>query len=157
MGEELHEIVQNSSNEEYRENKQSDGSNVERDKEGDETEESAVQGDVDGRKNKKLPLLHVQSIRIFHISLEENGGKSMCCYQKETMRISKVVQLFTSKKMVEEHCSVHSIKICKGSSCIAALSLSFGIKGRTVLNTTPYHFTTSKEPHYQLNKAVGCL
>ena len=75
VGEELHEIVQNSSNEEYRENKQSDGSNVERDKEGDETEESAVQGDVDGRKNKKLPLLHVQSIRIFHISLEQSGVK----------------------------------------------------------------------------------
>jgi hypothetical protein len=53
----------------------------------------------------------------------------MCCYQKETMAISKAVQLFISKKMVEEHCYVHSTKICKGSSYIAALSLSFGIKG----------------------------
>ena len=60
---------------EYTENIQSDGSNVERDKEGDGTEGSAVQGKVDGRKNKKLPLLHVQSIRIFHISLEQSGGK----------------------------------------------------------------------------------
>ena len=44
MGEELHGIVQNSSNEEYIENKQSDGSNVERDKGADGTEESALQG-----------------------------------------------------------------------------------------------------------------
>ena len=44
MGEELHGIVQNSSNEEYTENKQSDGSNVERDKGDDGTEESALQG-----------------------------------------------------------------------------------------------------------------
>jgi len=57
------------------------------------------------------------------------------------MPISKVVQLFISKKMVEEHRSVHSIKICKGSSCIPPLSLRFGIKGRCVLNITPYHFT----------------
>ena len=75
MGEELHEIVQNSSNEEYTENKQSDGSNVERDKEGDGTEGSALQGEEDGRQNRKLPLLYVESIRLFHISLEENGGK----------------------------------------------------------------------------------
>ena len=53
--------------------------------------------------------------------------KSISCYEKENMPISKVVQLFISKKMVEEHCSVHSIKICKRSSCIAPLSLSFGI------------------------------
>jgi len=57
------------------------------------------------------------------------------------MPISKVVQLFISKKKVEEHCSVHSIKIHKGSSCIAPICLSFGIKGRRVLNITPYHFT----------------
>ena len=67
--------------------------------------------------------------------------KKMSCYEKETMAISKVSQLFISKKMVEEHCCVHSIKICKGSSWIAALSLSFGIKGSRVLNITPYHFT----------------
>jgi len=75
VGEKLHEIVQNSSNEEYTENKQSDGSNVERDKESGETDGSAVQGKVDGRKNRKLPLLHVQSIRLFHISLEQSGVK----------------------------------------------------------------------------------
>ena len=39
------------------------------------------------------------------------------------MAISKVVQLFISKKMVEEHCSVHSSKICKGSICIAVLEI----------------------------------
>jgi len=44
VGEVLHGIVQNSSNEEYTENKQSDGSNVERDKGADGTEESALQG-----------------------------------------------------------------------------------------------------------------
>jgi len=68
VGEELHEIVQNSSNEEYTENKQSDGNNGERDKGADGTEESALQGKDDGRENRKLPLLHVQSL--FHISLE---------------------------------------------------------------------------------------
>jgi hypothetical protein len=70
MGEEQHEIVQNSSNEEYTENKHSEGINVEIYKEGDETEESALQGEHNGRKNRKLPLLHVQSIRLFHINLE---------------------------------------------------------------------------------------
>ena len=68
MGEELHGIVQNSSNEEYTENKQSDGSNVERDKGDDGTEESALQGKTMAEKTGSL--LHVQSIRIFHISLE---------------------------------------------------------------------------------------
>jgi len=63
--------------------------------------------------------------------------KSISCHEKENMPISKAVPLFISKKMVEEHCSVHSIKICKGRSCIAPLSLSFGIKGRCVLNITP--------------------
>jgi len=57
------------------------------------------------------------------------------------MPISKVVQIFFSKKMVEEHYTVHSITICKGSRCIAPFSLSFGIKGRRVLNITTYHFT----------------
>ena len=38
MSEELHEILQNSSNEEYTENKHSQGSNVETDKEADEME-----------------------------------------------------------------------------------------------------------------------
>jgi hypothetical protein len=70
VGEVLHEIVQNSSNEEYTENKQSDGSNVEIDKEGIGTEGSALQGEVDGRKYRMLPLLHVLSITLFHISLE---------------------------------------------------------------------------------------
>jgi hypothetical protein len=70
MGEELHEILQNSSNEKYTENKHSEGCNVEIDKKADEAEESALQGENKGRKNRKLPLLHVQSIRLFHISLE---------------------------------------------------------------------------------------
>jgi hypothetical protein len=50
MGEEMHEILQNSSNQEYIENKHSEGSNVEIDKEADETEEGALQGEDDGRK-----------------------------------------------------------------------------------------------------------
>jgi len=69
-GEELHEILQNSSNEEYIENKPSEGSNAEIDKEACETKESALQGEDNGRKNRKLPLFHVQSNRLFHISLE---------------------------------------------------------------------------------------
>ena len=43
----------NSSNEEYIENKHSEGSNVEIDKEVDETEESALQGKDDGRKKQE--------------------------------------------------------------------------------------------------------
>jgi hypothetical protein len=50
MGEELHEIQQNSSNQEYIENKHGEGSNVETDKEADETEESALQGKDNGKK-----------------------------------------------------------------------------------------------------------
>jgi hypothetical protein len=44
MGEELHEILQNSSNEEYTGNKHSEGSNVQIDKEAEESEERAIQG-----------------------------------------------------------------------------------------------------------------
>jgi len=50
MGEKLHEILQNSSIEEYTENKHSDGINAEIDKEVDEIKESALQGKDDGRK-----------------------------------------------------------------------------------------------------------
>jgi len=53
MGEELHEIVQNSSNEEYIENKHSEGRNAYINKEADESEERAFQGEDDGRKNRK--------------------------------------------------------------------------------------------------------
>jgi phosphoribosyl-ATP pyrophosphohydrolase len=59
MGEELQEILQNSSNEEYTENKHSEGSNVEIDKEADETEETVIQGKDNDRKNRNLQLLHV--------------------------------------------------------------------------------------------------
>jgi hypothetical protein len=52
--------------------------------------------------------------------------KSISCYEKENMPISKVVQLFNSKKMLEEHCSVHSIKTVKGRSGIVPRSYSFG-------------------------------
>jgi hypothetical protein len=38
MGEELHEILKNSINEEYTENKHQEGSNVQLDKEADDTE-----------------------------------------------------------------------------------------------------------------------
>ena len=57
------------------------------------------------------------------------------------MTISEVVQLFISNKMVETKCPVHSIKICEGSSCVAPLCLSFGIKRKWVLNFKHYHFT----------------
>ena len=70
MVEELHEILQSRSNEANTENKHREGSNVEIDKKADETEESAIQGEDNGRKNRKLPLLHEQSIRLFHINLE---------------------------------------------------------------------------------------
>jgi len=53
MGEELHEILQNSSNEEYTENKHSEGSNEEIDREVDETEGSAIQGKDEGRKKQE--------------------------------------------------------------------------------------------------------
>jgi len=67
--------------------------------------------------------------------------KSISCYKKEDMPTSKVVQLFISKKMVEEHCSVDSIMIHKGSSSIVPLSLNLGIKGMQVFNSTTYQFT----------------
>jgi hypothetical protein len=50
MGEELNEILQNSSNEEYTENKHSEGINVQIDKEVDEIEEIALQRVENGRK-----------------------------------------------------------------------------------------------------------
>jgi hypothetical protein len=51
MGEELHEVLQNSSNDKNTENKHREGCNVETDKEADETEKCAVQREDDGRKN----------------------------------------------------------------------------------------------------------
>ena len=53
MGENLHEILQNSSNEEYTEHKHSEGSSAEIDKEVDEPEESALQGKDEGRKKQE--------------------------------------------------------------------------------------------------------
>jgi len=53
MGVELHEILQNSSNEEYTENKHSEGITAEIDREVDEIEESALQGKDDGRKKQE--------------------------------------------------------------------------------------------------------
>jgi len=53
MGEELHEILQKSSNEVYIENKHNEGSNVEIDKEADETEESALQGGRQWQKKQE--------------------------------------------------------------------------------------------------------
>jgi hypothetical protein len=75
MGEEMQEILQNSSNEEYTENKHSEGRNVAIDKEADEVEESVIQVEDDGRKCRNLPLLQVHSIRLFHVSLEYSGSK----------------------------------------------------------------------------------
>jgi len=81
--------------------------------------------------------------------------KSICSYEKENTPISKVVHLFISKKMVEEHCSVYSIKIAKGSSCIAPLNVSFGIKGKWVLNITPYHLTPRQEATLPIEQGAG--
>jgi len=68
-------FCKNSSNEECKENKHSEGSNAGKDKEADETEESALQGEYDGIKIRNLLLLHVQSIRLFQVSLQYSGGK----------------------------------------------------------------------------------
>ena len=43
---------------------------MERDKGADGTEESALQGEDDGRKNRKLPLLHVQSDFFYKSGIE---------------------------------------------------------------------------------------
>jgi hypothetical protein len=75
IGEELHEILHNSNNEEYTENKHSKGCNVQIDKENDENKKVHFRGKTIAEKNMKLLLLHVQSIRLFHISLEKSGGK----------------------------------------------------------------------------------
>ena len=75
MGEETHQIPQNNTNEEYTQNKPSEGNQVETDKEADVAKESIIQGEDVERKNRNLPLLHVQSIRLFHVSLEYSGGK----------------------------------------------------------------------------------
>jgi len=59
MGEELHQILQNSSNEEYtnkqtnKQKKNSEGNNAGTDKEVDETEGSAFQGKDNGRKKQE--------------------------------------------------------------------------------------------------------
>jgi hypothetical protein len=68
MGEDLHEILQNSSKEEYTENKHMEGNNVEIDKEADETEETAIQREDDGRKTGSCCASC--TIRHFHIILE---------------------------------------------------------------------------------------
>ena len=75
MDEEMQEILQNSSNEEYTENKHSEGRNEAINKEADEAEESVIQVEDDGRKCRNLPPLQVQSIRLFHVSLEYSGSK----------------------------------------------------------------------------------
>jgi hypothetical protein len=51
------------------ENRQSEVSNVEMDKAADETEENALQGEKMAERQKSM-LLHVQSNRLFQVSLE---------------------------------------------------------------------------------------
>jgi hypothetical protein len=53
VGEELHEVLQNSSNEEYKEDKDSIGTNVDIGEKADETEESAIQGKDEGRERER--------------------------------------------------------------------------------------------------------
>ena len=62
----MHEILKNSSNEEYIENKHSEGSNVEIDKEADETEESALQGEDDCRKTEVPTASHTVNQTFSH-------------------------------------------------------------------------------------------
>jgi hypothetical protein len=65
MCEELHEILQNSGNEEYVVNKHSKVSNEETHKVAHEAQEIALQVE-----DRKLPLLHIPSIKYLHVSLE---------------------------------------------------------------------------------------
>jgi hypothetical protein len=67
---ELHAVPQNSSNEEYTEDKDRERSNEQIEEEVDENEECTLKGEDDGSNNRKLPLFHIQPIRLFHISLE---------------------------------------------------------------------------------------
>jgi hypothetical protein len=67
---ELHEVPQNSSNEEYTEDKDRERSNEQIGEEVDENEECTLKGEDDGSNNGKLHLFPIQLIRIFHISLE---------------------------------------------------------------------------------------
>ena len=54
MGDDLHEILQNSSIEEYTQNKPSEGNKVEIDKEADVAEERAIQGEDVERKKQEF-------------------------------------------------------------------------------------------------------
>jgi len=107
------------------------------------------------KKKSNLPLLHVQSIRLFHVSLKYSGGKDYFLLWKGKFANFKSGPTIYLYQMVEEHCSVHSIQICKGSSCIVPLSLSFGIKQRWVLNITPYHFTPRQAASLPIEQGVG--
>ena len=64
------EILQYNTNEEYIEDKDSEGSNVVIEKEADKTEECALQGEGNGSNNRKLPLLQVQPVTLFHLCHE---------------------------------------------------------------------------------------
>jgi hypothetical protein len=66
--------------------------------------------------------------------------KRNSCYEQDTMPISKLVQIFISKKMVEEHCYVHYIKIRKGNCCIVHSVLALALKGG---QCSTLHLTTS--------------
>ena len=77
----------------------------------------------------------------FHVSLEHSGSKEHLLLLKGKYVSFKSGPTIYQYQMVEEHYCVHSIQIWKGSSCTDPLSLSFGIRWRSVLNFTPYHFT----------------
>ena len=87
IGEELHEIRQNSSNEEYTENKHSEGSNAEIDKEVDETETVHFRGKTMAEKNRKLPLLHYNQSDSFVYVSNRFDVKCISCYEKDNMPI----------------------------------------------------------------------
>jgi hypothetical protein len=59
------EFCKNSNNEEYAENKHSEGNNVEKDKEADEMLERALQGEGDGKKTRICHCFMYNQSQIF--------------------------------------------------------------------------------------------
>jgi len=75
----------------------------------------------------------VKLLHYWHIIVGEK------CFMSEDLH--EILQNSSNEEYTEnKHCEGSNVAIHKGSSSIAPLSLSFGIKGRSVFNSTPYHF-----------------
>jgi hypothetical protein len=99
MGEELDEILQNSSNEEYTENKHSKGCNVEIDEKADEAAESALQGENDGRKKQEVPTASCTINQTFSCkSGIEWREKASLVMKKKTGQFQKWYNYLTVRK-----------------------------------------------------------